>query len=318
MSGGCGDGTLEDVAVPGGRPVVAGVDGSAPALHAVRWAAQDAQRHRVPLHLVSAVWAVPDSQSSADAVPQLVVEDVQAEGQRRLREAEEVATRAAPGIEITFQLSHGSPAQVLVEASEHARRAVVGSRGLGEFTGLLVGSTGEALVSYGKCPVVVVRGRAPGDEPLTTGPVVVGVDGSGVSDAAVAAAFEEASLRGAPLVAVHTWSDVPTDTWFADSYPTAEASLNWGSIEQREHAVLAERLAGWQERYPDVAVTRVVERDRPVRYLVEHGTTAQLIVMGSRGRGGFTGMLLGSTSRALLYTAPCSLLIVRPEQRTPQ
>lgn len=111
-------------------------------------------------------------------------------------------------------------------------------------------------------------------------------------------------MRGAPLVAVHVWSDVAVDEWFAPG-------AGWEAIRVDEERVLAERLAGWEAKYPDVSVERVVARDRPVRFLVEHGARAQLIVVGSRGRGGITGMLIGSTSRALLHCAPCPVLVVR-------
>ncbi len=146
-------------------------------------------------------------------------------------------------------------------------------------------------------------------QPPTEGPIVVGIDGSESSKAAVEVAFEQAAARGASLVAVNVWSDVSVQ-------PSLGASPEdplWSSIQTGEEVVLSERLAGYQERYPDVTVERVVARDRPVRVLSEFAEKAQLIVVGSRGRGGFTGMLLGSTSNALLHTADCPVMIVRPE-----
>jgi nucleotide-binding universal stress UspA family protein len=121
-------------------------------------------------------------------------------------------------------------------------------------------------------------------------------------------AFDEASWRRAELVAVHTWLEFSSDNAYAYA---RQFLVDWDAIETREREVLAERLAGWQEKYPDVAVRRVVTRDRPVRCLLEHAADAQLLVVGSRGRGGFTGMLLGSTSQALIYHAPCPLLVTR-------
>jgi len=136
------------------------------------------------------------------------------------------------------------------------------------------------------------------------GPVVVGIDGSEANQPAVATAFEEASQRGNPLVAVHVWSDVSLTQLPA-------VPDQWEDIASAEEAVLAECLAGWQEKYPDVEVRRVVAQDRPVRVIAQLSEQASLIVVGNRGRGGFKGMLLGSTSYALVHTADCPVLVVR-------
>jgi nucleotide-binding universal stress UspA family protein len=120
-------------------------------------------------------------------------------------------------------------------------------------------------------------------------------------------AFEEASLRGADLVAVHTWTEFTSDTEYAYA---RQFTGDWDDVEADEREKLAVGLAGWQEKYPDVTVRQVVTRDRPVRCLLEHAADAQLVVVGSRGHGGFAGMLLGSTSQALIYHAPCPLLVV--------
>jgi len=138
---------------------------------------------------------------------------------------------------------------------------------------------------------------------------VVGVDGSPTSEAAIAMAFEEASLRNVDLVAVHAWTDFSSDYSYAYAH---QFLMDWNRVETEEQELLAQRLAGWQEKYPDVMVHRAVTRDRPVHHLLEHAAQAQLLVVGSRGRGGFSGMLLGSTSQALIYHAPCPLLVVRP------
>ncbi|GAA2797945.1 universal stress protein [Saccharopolyspora taberi] len=268
---------------------VVGVDGSDPAFDAVRWAADDAALHRVPLRLVS---VGPESLPAAARA---------ADESERSRWLSAAVRLAAPDCETSSELRRGVPSAVLVEESQQARRIVVGVRGHGERTGLPVGSTAEAVAVHARCPVAVVRGRVA----APASPVLVGVDGSRVGEAAVGVAFEEASVRRAPLVAVHVWIDVEAEPWFGLD------DRAWAEIDETERALLAERLAGWQEKYPDVAVRRVVERDRPVRYLVEHAENAQLVVVGSRGRGGMTGMLLGSTSRALLHVAPCPVLIAR-------
>lgn len=285
---------------------VVGVDGSPSALRAVRWAMRDAERHRSPLRLVTAV-QIPQLPYVGGVIAQNVIDAVDADGRRRLTEARQVAAKISDRVEITEELVRGPATPVLLEAAQRARRVVVGTRGLGEMTGLLVGSTAQALVAHAPCPVAVLRAHDQETQPPETGPVIVGIDGSPISEAALAAAFDEASLRQAPLVAFHAWSDIAADHWFG-----RDTGLDWDAIEQHERAVLAERLAGWQQHYPDISVQRVVVRDRPVRYLMQEGTRAQLIVVGSHGRGGFQGMLLGSTSHALLHTAPCPLLVVRP------
>jgi nucleotide-binding universal stress UspA family protein len=137
--------------------------------------------------------------------------------------------------------------------------------------------------------------------------VVVGVDGSPVSEAAVAFAFEAASIRGASLTAVMSWQDFLLDRGYHDT----KIATDWTQVEDDERRLLAQRLAGWQEKYPDVHVDRVVERDRAARVLMRLGERARLLVVGSHGRGGFTGMLLGSTARTLVHHAPCPPAVVR-------
>ncbi|HEX6345921.1 universal stress protein [Umezawaea sp.] len=284
-------------------PIVAGVDGSSSALDAVEWAARECARHRVPLRLVHAL-LIP-----VQGYPELLISAHEArqamEGQAEawLAEAEKAARAAAPTVDVEAVRLSGAVVPVLVEESREARMVVLGSQGLGGFTGLLVGSTAVGLSAHGLCPVVVVRG-----DPGPDAPVVVGVDGSPASEAAIGFAFEAASTRGAPLTAVMTWTDFLVDS----PYNEARLAIDWERVEEAERRLLAQRMAGWQEKYPDVRVNRLVLRDRPVRALLKLAEDAQLLVVGSRGHGGFTGMLLGSTSQALVYHAPCPLAVVRP------
>ncbi|MFD7658163.1 universal stress protein [Actinosynnema sp. NPDC059797] len=283
-------------------PIVVGVDGSASALAAVRWAADEAARHRVPVRLVHAY------QLPTRGYPEIVLTGNEVRrafeeaGRERLAEAERAVLDAAPEVEVTTSLVVDGPAPALIEESRRARLVVLGSRGLGGFTGLVVGSVAVAVSAHGACPVVVVR-----EQPPAEGPVVVGVDGSEVSEQAVAFAFEQASVRGAPLTALLAWTD-----FLVDSAYGSRLTVDWSQVEDEQRRLLAERLAGWQEKYPDVPVTRVVVRDRPVRALLQAADGARLLVVGSHGLGGFTGMLLGSTSQALLHHAPCPLAVVRP------
>ncbi|EHI40439.1 universal stress protein [Rhodococcus opacus PD630] len=291
------------------KPIVVGVDGSESASAAVAWAARAAAALSLPLHIVTVVH-IPAFYYTEPYLAESFKEELEDTAKARLGSARVHAKQTVDEpLDITTEQHEGKVSQTLIELSANAHMVVLGSRGHGEFTGLLVGSTTSAVAAHGHCPLVVVRGRTMDGQPPTEGPIVVGVDGSESSKAALEVAFEQAAARGASLVAVNVWSDVSVQ-------PSLGASPEdplWSSIQTGEEVVLSERLAGYQERYPDVTVERVVARDRPVRVLSEFAEKAQLIVVGSRGRGGFKGMLLGSTSNALLHTADCPVMIVRPE-----
>ena len=290
-------------------PVVVGVDGSDSARHAALWAAVAAVHRHLPLRLVHAVKVPALAYPGGQAVDQQFFEELEQAGHRVLADVRAEIAEIHPELAVHTEVVIADAVATLVAESETAHLMVLGSRGLGGFTGILVGSTAVALVAHGNCPVAVIRGRTPDGIPPAGGPVVVGVDGSPTSEAAVAIAFEEASLRRCDLVAVHTWIEYQSDNTYAYA---RQFVMDWEAIETRERGTLAERLAGWQEKYPDVLVRRIVTRDRPVRALLEQAAEAQLLVVGSRGHGGFAGMLLGSTSQALIYHATCPLLVARP------
>lgn len=285
-----------------GLPVVAGVDGSEPALAAVRWAAREAGRYRVPLVLVRAFGEAPVERSLADPYAGAGLRSAlleRAEGQ--LADAAAVAAREVPGLVVERSLREETASACLVAASRSARTVVVGDRGHGGVTGLLAGSVAVGLAARAACPVVVVRGVDRAD-----GPVVVGVDGSPLSEAALRFAVEAAAGRRVPLRAVHVWSDTVLE-------PARAPYWEWDALEQQQHEILAERLAGWAEKYPDVVVQRVIARDRPARVLLEESAGAGLLVVGSRGRGGLAGFVLGSVSHALVHRAGCPVAVVREE-----
>lgn len=288
--------------------IVVAVDGSEAASNAVVWAARAAAVHQRRLHIVTAVH-IPAFYYSEPYLARSFQDELRDTARSRLDSAHVLAKQSAEdigSIEITTEQIDGRPAPTLIDLSKQAWMVVLGSHGHGEITGLVVGSVTAAVASHAECPVSVVRGRTLDGLPPTEGPVVVGVDGSESCKPAVAAAFEEAAARNANLIAVNVWSDVSVQP----SLGATPDDPHWSRIQTGEEVVLAERLAGWQERYPDVTVERVVARDRPVRVLSEYAEQAQLIVVGTRGRGGFRGMLLGSTSRAMLHTADCPVLIV--------
>jgi nucleotide-binding universal stress UspA family protein len=256
------------------------VDGSSAALRAVRWAAQRAAREGLPLRLAHA-YELPLGMPAGLDEEEAILDALRVRGRRWLTEAHDVAAGVAPGVAIRTALLCGIPVSALVRESLDADLVVLGNRGQHALTGLLVGSTALAVAGRAAAPVVLVRDTVTGD-----GPVVVGVDGTETSVPAVAFAFAEASARRAPLVALHAYTD-----------PTTAAGT------------LAERLAGWQEKYPDVAVDRELVPDRPSRALRQRTPTAQLVVVGSRGHGLLSG-LLGSTSQHLVHHAACPVAVV--------
>jgi len=289
-----------------GPPIIVGVDGSPACFDAVRWAAQDAAVRAVPLTLMAALASTDPSptDSAHQSGPTMSA------SRRHLRRAVQAAEDAAHGwgrLALHTEIRSGPAIPALLECSRHAQLVVVGARGFGERSGGPLGSVSDALATRARCPIVIIRGPAGAAPPH--GMVVVGVDGSASSAPAIAAAFDEASLRRAPLTAVHAWTDLTLSALFTGDDPDVE--LSWEAARDTESAVLAESLAGYTAQYPDVVVCQEVVKDRPVRNLLEHAQRAQLLVVGRRGRGGFTSMLLGSTSRALLHSVDRPLMIVR-------
>lgn len=287
---------------PSTRPIVVGVDGSAVSKVAVDWAARNAAMRRVPLKLVNVlnppvVMAFPEV-----PMPAGYVQWQEDEGRKVLDAALAIAGEAAGDLEISSEMVAGPSVPTLVEASKDAQLIVLGCRGRGALARGLLGSVSTGLVHHAFCPVAIIHDEDPLMPHPSKAPVVVGVDGSPASEKAVRIAFEEASFRGVDLVAVHAWSDTGVF-----EFPGVDWSVQQGLAEE----VLSERLSGWQERYPDVLVRRVVVADRPAHQLLEQAKEAQLLVVGSHGRGGFAGMLLGSVSSGIAHAARMPVIIAR-------
>ncbi|MCQ4618986.1 universal stress protein [Corynebacterium sp. CCUG 65737] len=289
--------------------VVVAVDGGEPSNNAVRWAANTANKRGVPLRLASSYTMPQFLYAEGMVPPQELYDDLQNECLRKIADARDIALEVAPDIKIGHTVAEGSPIDMLLDLSKESTMIVMGSRGLGGLSGMVLGSVSAAVVSHASCPVVVVRDDNAVTEDTKYGPVVVGVDGSEVSVKATQVAFEEAQARGAELVAVHTYMD--------NSSPAAGAIVTEDQlqqVDQQRAQKLEDALSSFSTEFPNVTVRKVVTRDRPVRALVEQAQGAQLLITGSHGRGGFKGMLLGSTSRALLQAAPCPMMVVRPEK----
>jgi nucleotide-binding universal stress UspA family protein len=285
---------MKSTPVPSGA-VVVGYDGSSGSDHALDWGVAEARRTARTLHLVRASGRHHphgfEPSADLDPITTLAVEQV---------------TAKAPELTVTGQIREGSAAAVLVEASATAGTVVVGARGHGSFASVLVGSVSEQVATHAQSPVVVVRPESP-ERGSEAGRVVVGLDASERSVAALSYAYAQASSRQVGLTVVHSWwSGEPGGflggaTWDGD----------WTTVPDQETAMVGELLAGWHEQYPDVEVRRRLVRGHPVGTLVEESRGAEMLVIGSRGRGGFTGLLLGSVSRRLLHGASCPVALVR-------
>lgn len=291
------------------RPyILVGIDGSRSSLDALTWAVREAQGRNLPLRLLHAVDYGNFVMGFHPAASESFFKYVEAAGQKFLDEARADVQAMDLDVEVSLHNVAGRPADVLVEQSKDAILTVVGSTGLNGLTGLLAGSVALALTAHGHSPVVVVR--SPGAH--AGGPVVVGVSGAPDSEDAIGWAFEEASLRGANLVAVLVSSYVPA--YFDYVEPTWE-ELPGPARQDQQAMLLAERLAGWQEKFPDVVVRRVVAAGHPGHVLLDYAQRAQLVVTGTRGHGNLTGWFLGSTSHRLIQHAGCPVLVARPHAR---
>jgi nucleotide-binding universal stress UspA family protein len=298
-------------------PVVVGVDGSPDARLAIDLAAWEADRRHATLRLVCGfrpVYAYGIVTTGYDLDRQ--VRDLD---DMLIAEAARVARRY-PDLPVATEVVQGAPASVLVEESASAQLVVVGSRGLGGFASLLLGSVSAQVAAHAASPVIVVRppswGRTTGGgdavgrarEVPGNGPVVVGVDGSTGSAPAVEFAFEEAAARGTGLIAVYAWGVMSSDAGDDDD-PGVEQNI--------ANARLAEALTGWQEKYPGVAVSyRAVHSLVPVRTILDLSTDAGLIVVGPRGRGGFAGLRLGSIGDGLVRHARTPVAVVHTHPAT--
>ncbi|WP_432989325.1 universal stress protein [Dactylosporangium sp. CA-233914] len=283
--------------------VIVGVDGSPNSLNAVEWAAADAMRRQRPLRVVHAfLWPAV----FPPAPPRLYEQAMRESVEEILGAAVFRARDVAPNLDISTDTPAQQAAAALVAASRHAGAVVVGNRGLGGFTGLLAGSVGVELAAHAACPVVIVRHtvRPAGPE---VGRVLVGIDGSHDAERALQFAFEQASFRRVGLTAVLAYLR-PEPTGPNDILPLI---CDQEGLRDDERRALVESVAGWAEKYPDVDLRTAVVRGRPAAVLTELSAGAELLVVGSRGRGGFAGLLLGSVSRAVIHHAACPVAVVR-------
>jgi nucleotide-binding universal stress UspA family protein len=282
------------------QPIVVGVDGSGRSLRALMWAAHHATLHGCPLRLVH---ALPRWDGDIPFVPPGRFEFAEERGREVVAEATALVHEAYPDLAVTSTMPMGTPSEVLRAEATSARSVVIGTQGE-DVGNVLLGSTAVQLVGHAACPVVLVGHAAAGHRR-----VAVGTDGSADSTAAIEYAFQQASLRGDPLVVIralglpqgwpkHLLRPLPPDD----------------EETRKERRAVENQLAGLRERHPDVPVEVQVHHSEPVGTLVRASHHADLLVLGSRGRGGFHGLAVGSVTHRLLHLAGCPMAVVRAPQ----
>ena len=284
--------------------IVVGIDDSPAAKLAVQWAARDAELRHVPLTLVHAI--SPEVANGLNmALPPGLMRWQQDHGERLVDDAlkvVELASQRGGPAEVRSEILPSPAVPTLIDLSKDAELIVMGCRGSGQWPGRLLGSVSSGLLRYAHCPVAIIHDEDPSVSHPSQAPVLVGIDGSSASELATAIAFDEASRRNVGLVALHAWSDVDVSGW---------PGIGWPETESMAQLALAERLAGWRERYPDVHVSRTVVCDQPARELVQRSKDAQLVVVGNRGRGGIDVMVMGSVGETVAQMAQVPVIVAR-------
>jgi len=287
------------------HPVVVGLDRSPHATAALEYATALAERRRLPLLVVNAFEPSQFAVRSAAGWSPDVSGVPRNTAARLVDDAVDTLRAFHPGVEVLTKIEVGSAVGMLLDESPRASAIVLGSRGTGGFAELLLGSTTLHLAAHSTCPVIAVPARD-ATHPVGHRGVVVGVDGSARSDSAVEYAFAEAADLGEPLVAVHAWHDV-TRTGVGRMMPLG---FDPEEVAEEQRLLLAEALAGWQEKYPDVEVVQRVGYGHPVPTLLRYAQDARLLVVGCRGRGSVRSALLGSVSHGVLHHATGPVAVI--------
>lgn len=289
------------------KHLLVGFDGSRCSERALKWAVSEAVRRDVALRLL---YAVPVTMTGTwgygGRLYALQVGDIEKRAMALLERGERHAHDLAPALQVTSEIALDGPAHALLERGAAADEIVVGSRGVSPATHVLLGSVSRHTVTHAHVPVVVVRERAGG--PVESGPVVVGLDGSRASTAALAYAVDAAVRRNRPLVAVHAWQLV-FQPGLGDHLAERETIE---SQEEELRRLIAEEVGPWRADYPELEVVDRVVQNHPVDELLEQSKTAELVVVGSHGRNLLARSVLGSVSTALVTRAECPVAVLRP------
>ncbi|WP_433221528.1 universal stress protein [Dactylosporangium sp. CS-047395] len=284
-----------------GTRIIVGFDGSGEAHAAVQWAADEAERTHAQLQIVHTyqiTWPGAYYDISAE-----LLEEARRRGEQLIDEAVAQVRERGPEIDVIGTSVYATPAATLLDLADTTTipdtttgLLVVGNRGAGGISNLLLGSVSQQVATHANTPVVVVRGRWT----ATGGPVVVGVDGSASSNTALSLAFAAADTRGTEVVAIRAYQ------------PPPQHVVPLHAAETIERDALEASLAPWRQQYPGVKVEALVAVGRPAQVLIGVSHTARLVVVGSRGHGGFTGLLLGSVGQQLMHHAECPVMIAHP------
>lgn len=281
--------------------ICVGVDGSPASQSALRWAATEAAAHNAELHVIHAYeWRVAGDRVQ---IPEGIADLATSEAESVVETAVEQARAAAPGVNVRGEAVLNTAGDMLVKASGLFDLTVLGSRGRGGFSSLLLGSVSQHVATHAVGPVVVVRGRPD----AVVGPIVVGVDGSPASEHAVRLAFEEAAARGLGVLAVRVYVPRYAGLGVDISVPVENPVVR----REEELSDLVDDIASWREKYPDVSVRTVAVDGHTADVLIGLSSSSQLVVVGTRGHGGFAGLLLGSVGLQLLHHADCPVLVAR-------
>ena len=288
------------------RAIIVGVDASSASQAAVDWAARDAALRGRPLTIVhvgptatAGAWIdVPVTEAYWVACERARPPDPG-------RGAMSVVTKALgpeSSVPVEQRLVFDGAVPTLVDMSKDADLLVVGCRGLGALARMLLGSVSRGLIHHAHCPVAVIH-----DEDPPTSPAGAGAGGGRHRRiAGIGVGDRDRLRRGVPARC-----GCGCRARLQRRQRAEIVDVGWQDLDTLGAEVLSEQLAGWQERYPDVLVRRVVARTSPARWIVGQSDAAQLVVVGSHGRGGFAGMLLGSVSNAVVQAARVPVIIAR-------
>jgi nucleotide-binding universal stress UspA family protein len=286
--------------------VIVGVDGSEGSIEALRWAAHEAARREWPLHVMTCAQlpvSIEAGMVGAGAFAGSSMDTIVQEQEQVNQRAVDLARSFGLGLEVTGETVLGAPGYALVSASHEEDLVVVGATSHPGRLADMLGSVSTVVAHRAKGPVVIVHGSERRDEAISR--IVVGIDGSAGSDAALLWAAEEAMRCGAELVLVHGWVypyvgartgvAEPRDEMRLDAMRTLESS-----------AMKAHDVA------PSLQCHSIITEESPAKAIIDAAAEADLVVVGSRGHGGFTALLLGSVSRTVLQHSPRPVVVVRP------
>lgn len=296
------------------RRIVVGYDGSDHSLAALEWAAAEAERRGRPLtvlHILDYLGHIPSPMGPfgwPDVADERVV-GIAKSGADRARNIADI-------VDVSAVTCVARVPNTLIEFSENAELLVVGTRGHGDLAGAVLGSVAFAVSAHAHCPVVVVRGESVLPGPGR--PVIVGVDGSPSSDEALRYGADVAAAAHAPLIVVSAYRTLTSEVWAeAYVYLEAEGEPNFDTVARKSATAAASagaRIA--RAAYPGLTITERVIEGLPARVLAKASDQAGLLVVGSRGHGGFAGLMLGSVSHALIHSAPCPVAIIHGTKGT--